>query len=67
MAEIIKLLTHEDYIDRALRVTPQSAVFELIWNACDADATEIKVSFTRNEMDKVVGCFVEDNGCGIDY
>lgn len=67
MGKVIKLETHKDYMDRALSTTPQNAIFELIWNACDADATEINVSFSRNDMDQIVSVSIVDNGCGIDF
>lgn len=65
MFDTMTLVTHKNYIDRALKATPQNALYELIWNSCDADADNININFTRNEMDNVVSCRIEDDGTGI--
>ena len=67
MNNVLTLETHEKYIDRALKSTPLNAIYELIWNACDADADEIYISFTKDDMDNIVSCRIEDNGTGIDH
>ena len=67
MDDVFTLETHEKYIDRALNATPLNAIYELIWNACDADADEIHISFTKDDMDNITSCHIEDNGTGIDH
>lgn len=67
MNDILTLETHENYIDRTLKATPLAAIYELIWNACDADANEINISFKKDDMDNIVSCRIEDNGMGIDH
>lgn len=66
MTKTLTLQTHNSYIKRALKSTPQNALYEMIWNACDADAKNINVSFQRNEMDNVIACTIKDDGIGID-
>lgn len=66
MTKTLTLQTHNSYIKRALKSTPQNALYEMIWNACDADAKNINVSFQRNEMDNVIACIIKDDGIGID-
>ncbi len=44
-----------------------SALAELVWNAIDADATEIAVEWTENEMMGVESISVKDNGHGIKW
>lgn len=67
MSKEFELQTHESFIKRNLEVNAIDAVFEIIWNSCDADATNIEVDFYKNEMDNVDSCVVEDNGEGIDF
>jgi len=40
---------------------------ELIWNALDADATEIEIDFTRNSLGAYDSITVTDNGHGLSY
>ena len=67
MSKEFELQTHDSFIRRNLEVNAIDAVFEIIWNSCDADATSIEVDFYKNEMDNVDSCVVEDNGEGIDF
>jgi hypothetical protein len=51
-----------------LSASPLSGITELIWNALDADATEIEVEFSRTpELDGIEEVRVVDNGHGIPY
>src|ERR1051326_7639483 len=57
-----------DHLQRMSRVrAPIDAVAELIWNALDADATDVKVVIKTNVMGGVQSISVKDNGHGIDY
>ena len=59
----------EEHIDRNAKVSPKEAIKELIWNACDADATNIDISFVMNyfgqEGGKIEQITITDNGHGI--
>jgi hypothetical protein len=66
MAEL-HLEAGEDHVERlAHENDPVRAVVELIWNAVDAEATEIDVSLEKNEWDAITTVIVTDNGHGID-
>lgn len=44
-----------------------TAIAELIWNALDAEATEVHVAFTLNELDGLEAIHITDNGQGLHY
>lgn len=54
----------QDFLDRLTKARPLQAVAELIWNALDADATDVRVSLLQGEigLEKIT---VRDNGTGI--
>ncbi|MEU5964433.1 ATP-binding protein [Micromonospora parva] len=55
-----------DHLAKLVRPTqPASAVIELIWNALDADADEVRVDFERNDLEGIEAVTVTDNGAGI--
>lgn len=55
-----------DHLERLAKVkSPINAIAELIWNALDADATEVKVCFNFNVMEGLEGIKVIDNGHGL--
>lgn len=57
----------EDHVERlAHENDPVRAVVELIWNAVDAEATEIDVVLEKDQWDAVTKVAVTDNGHGID-
>ena len=51
-----KLASTRDYV---------KAVGEFVWNAVDADATEVSVDFVRNALGGLESIVVRDNGTGI--
>ena len=55
-----------DHIESLFRGTPLSAVEELVWNALDADAREVKVDLLTNPLGAVEAVRVSDDGTGID-
>ena len=63
----ITVEVHEDHLETLSRTKPMSALAELIWNALDAEATEIRVEFEDNEMGGVETLRVTDNGIGLHY
>jgi DNA topoisomerase VI subunit B len=55
-----------DHLERMSRVrSPIHAVAELIWNALDADATEVRVNIGLNAMLGIDNIRVQDNGHGV--
>ena len=55
-----------DHIESLARSSPLAAVEELVWNALDADAKEVKVDLATNPLGAVEAVRVSDDGTGID-
>lgn len=55
----------EDHLERLARCKPSSALAEMIWNALDADASNVVVEFKRNQLGGVETLVVRDDGDGI--
>ena len=55
-----------DHIESLSKSAPISAVEELVWNALDADAREVKVDLITNPLGAVEAVRVSDDGTGID-
>lgn len=55
-----------DHIASLFKGTPLAAVEELVWNALDADAREVKVDLVTNPLGAVEAVRVSDDGTGID-
>ncbi len=64
---VFSLQVAPDYLFRYSKTQPIDAVKELIWNALDADATEVLVGFVRNIAGRIEVISVKDNGHGINY
>ncbi|MCA8066007.1 ATP-binding protein [Burkholderia sp. AU38729] len=54
-----------DYLEKITRAKPVSALSELIWNAFDADAKLVEVSFEYNDLDSLNAIVVKDDGDGL--
>lgn len=67
MSEPLRLQAGDDHVERlAHENDPVRAVVELIWNAIDAEATEVVVTLERDEtLGAIVKTTVADNGHGI--
>ncbi len=60
----------QEHFERSIKGSPSDAIKELIWNACDADAKNISVSFAYDESfdERIVSdIYVADDGHGIAY
>ncbi len=57
----------EDHLETLARTKPMTAMAELIWNALDAEATEVRVEFVLNALDGVEMVRIVDNGTGLEY
>ena len=58
----------QEHFDRSIKGSLKEAVKELIWNACDADAKNIEVSFDYDGIagaESVSDIYVKDDGHGI--
>lgn len=66
MSKQIYVQAQADHIESLFKGTPLSAVEELVWNALDADAKEVKVDLITNPLGAVEAVRVSDDGTGID-
>lgn len=55
-----------DHIESLFKGSPLAAIEELVWNALDADAKEVKVDLITNPLGAVEAVRVADDGTGID-
>ena len=55
-----------DHIESLFKGSPLSALEELVWNALDADAREVKIDLILNQMQGIEAVRVADDGTGID-
>ena len=61
-----KVEVQEDHLERLANARPVQAVAELIWNAVDADATEVDVTVDSTDLG-MQSITVRDNGHGVPY
>ena len=66
MSKQIYVQAQADHIESLFKGSPLSAIEELVWNALDADAKEIKVDLITNPLGAVDAIRVSDDGTGID-
>ena len=55
-----------DHIESLFKGSPLAAIEELVWNALDADAKEVKIDLITNPLGAVDAVRVTDDGTGID-
>lgn len=63
----ITVRVQEDHLENLARSRPMTAIAELIWNALDAEATEVRVEFEENDLGGVETIRILDNGHGLYY
>ncbi|WP_417260221.1 ATP-binding protein [Celeribacter sp.] len=61
----IEIKVENDHIQRVTTAKPLAAISELIWNAYDADAREVKVELEEGQLTKLGVIRVVDDGTGI--
>lgn len=66
MSKQIFVQAQSDHIESLFGGTPLSAVEELVWNALDADATEVRIDLITNQLGAVDAVRISDDGTGID-
>lgn len=62
----LKLETASEFLERLIK-TPLAGLVEIVWNALDADATEVKVSVKVSDAGGVETVVIEDNGTGMSH
>ncbi len=63
----IEVRVENDHIQRITTARPLAAISELIWNAYDADATEVSVELEKTAITELGSILVTDNGTGIPF
>ena len=66
MTRDIKVQAKGDYIASLSHASPVAAIEELVWNALDADAREVKIDIVQNALGAVEAVRVTDDGAGVD-
>lgn len=66
MSKQIFVQAQPDHIESLSKAAPLSALEELVWNALDADAKEVKIDLITNPLGAVDAVRVIDDGSGID-
>jgi len=63
----ISVQVQDDHLELLSRAKPMLALSELIWNALDAEATEVRIEFADNDMGGIDAIRVRDNGHGLAF
>ncbi len=66
MSKLIYVQAQADHIASLAKATPVAAIEELVWNALDADAREVRIDVMTGPLGAVEGVRVADDGTGID-
>lgn len=66
MSKSILIQVRRDHITSLYSGTPATALEELIWNALDADARDVRIELDTNPLGAVEAIRICDNGTGID-
>ena len=66
MTRDIKVQAKADYIASLSHSAPLSAIEELVWNALDADAREVRIDIIQNALGAVDAIRISDDGAGVD-
>lgn len=67
MAQTVDIAVEKDHIDSLTRANGITAISELIWNSLDADASEIRINYTKNALEGFSEITISDNGHGLNY
>jgi len=61
----IRVLAQKDHISSLCTASPIQALSELVWNALDADAFDVKIDVIQNPLGGIDAIRVSDDGLGI--
>ncbi len=65
---ILSLLAKQDHLEKIAKTSdPIKALAEFVWNALDADSTEVAVNLLRNPLGGIQEIRITDNGTGISH
>jgi hypothetical protein len=65
--KIITVEVREDHLETLAQTKPMAALAELIWNALDAEATDVRIEFIENDLSGLEMIRICDNGHGLHY
>lgn len=68
--KVINVGLSKNELDKKANMSPIDALKEVIWNACDADATKIDISLEKTKdggIDIITKIIIQDNGHGLSY
>ena len=63
----ITVRVQEDHLETLAKTRPMTALAELIWNALDAEAREVRIEFVENALEGLEQIRIIDNGHGLPY
>ena len=66
MSKQIFVQAQADHIASLSKATPVQAIEELVWNALDADAREVKIDLVTNPLGGIEAVRISDDGSGVD-
>ncbi|MGK8819054.1 ATP-binding protein [Acinetobacter baumannii] len=66
-AHSVQLTIQNDLISKLGKTSLVDALIELIWNALDADALNVRVIFEGNGLDSLNSIKIIDDGVGIHF
>ena len=66
MSRAIHVQVRADHVASLAGAAPLSAIEELVWNALDADAREVRIDLVQNALGGIDEIRVSDDGSGID-
>ncbi|MFC0678291.1 ATP-binding protein [Lysobacter korlensis] len=64
MTRRISVTVAHDHLLQLVK-SPKTGIFELVWNALDADAKRVEISFRRNSTGSLESLVIVDDGTGI--
>ena len=67
MAKLLDIGVEKDHIESLTKANGISSLMELLWNALDADASEIRVEFKHTTLGGYEYITIKDNGHGLTY
>ncbi|WP_087689814.1 ATP-binding protein [Pandoraea sp. PE-S2R-1] len=67
MADQYPVEVQPDFLEKIARARPIQALSELLWNAFDADASRVDITFEYNDLETLRAIVVSDDGYGIPH
>jgi len=62
-----KVQVKSDHLEKLTSSSPESALAEMIWNAIDADAKRVEITYKESDLGLIEEIKISDDGTGIPY